>query len=78
MQLIFIDDSGQQSPPREHLGELASVGAVMFPEDEVAASSRQIDELRTELGMPADEEFKWNSSGTPRRAVSWREPVARR
>ncbi|MGW3216184.1 DUF3800 domain-containing protein [Streptomyces parvus] len=62
MQLIFIDDSGQQSPPREHLGELASVGAVMFPEDQVAAYSRQIDELRTELGMPAGEEFKWNSS----------------
>ncbi|MFI9291128.1 hypothetical protein [Streptomyces gardneri] len=62
MQLIFIDDSGQQSPPRERLGELASVGAVMFPEDQVAAYSRQIDALRAELGMPAGEEFKWNSS----------------
>ncbi|MFF2571171.1 DUF3800 domain-containing protein [Streptomyces sp. NPDC058084] len=62
MQLIFIDDSGQQSPPRERLGELASVGAVMFPEDQVAAYSRAIDELRTEIGMPAGEEFKWNSS----------------
>jgi hypothetical protein len=61
VQLIFIDDSGQQSPPRERLGELDSVGAVMFPEDQVAAYSRAIDQLRTNLGMPAGEEFKWNS-----------------
>jgi hypothetical protein len=59
VQLIFIDDSGQQRPRREHLGELVSVGAVMFPEDQVAVYSRAIDQLRTDIGMPEGEEFKW-------------------
>ncbi len=62
MQLIFIDDSGQQRPRRENLGELVSVGAVMFPEDQVAEYSRVINQLRAEIGMPDGEEFKWKPS----------------
>ncbi|GAA2753234.1 DUF3800 domain-containing protein [Kitasatospora cinereorecta] len=62
MKLIFIDDSGQQKPLRKHLGELISVGAVMFPEDQVAEYSRAINQLRTEIGMPDGEEFKWKPS----------------
>ncbi|MFJ3658961.1 hypothetical protein ACIPPM_00645 [Streptomyces sp. NPDC090119] len=73
MQLIFIDDSGQQRSRREHLGELVSVGAVMFPEDQAAVYSRAIDQLRTEIGMPDSEEFKWK----PLRAAGWRTPAAR-
>ncbi|MEU4970056.1 DUF3800 domain-containing protein [Streptomyces smyrnaeus] len=59
MQLIFIDDSGQPRPRREHLGELVSVGAVMFPEHQVSVYSRAVDQLRGEVGMPEGEEFKW-------------------
>ncbi|MDH2388567.1 DUF3800 domain-containing protein [Streptomyces sp. HNM0663] len=62
MQLIFIDDSGQERPRRDHLGELVSVGAVMFPEDQMVVYSRAIDELRSEIGMPDGEEFKWKPS----------------
>ncbi|MGW0980351.1 DUF3800 domain-containing protein [Streptomyces xiamenensis] len=62
MQLVFIDDSGQPRPRRESLGELVSVGAVMFPEDQAARYSREVDRLRAEIGMPGSEEFKWNSS----------------
>ncbi|MFJ8086308.1 DUF3800 domain-containing protein [Streptomyces sp. NPDC096205] len=62
MRLIFIDDSGQRSPRRKHLGELVSVGAVIFPENQVAVYSRAIDHLRSEIGMPSGEEFKWKPS----------------
>ncbi|WP_406490699.1 hypothetical protein OHB06_01270 [Streptomyces sp. NBC_01604] len=34
----------------------------MFPENQVAAYSREIDQLRTEIGMPGGEEFKWKPS----------------
>ncbi|MBK3563710.1 DUF3800 domain-containing protein [Streptomyces sp. MBT62] len=62
MQLVFIDDSGQPKPRREALGELVSVGAVMFPEDQAARYSQEVNRLRAEIGMPDSEEFKWNSS----------------
>ncbi|GGO49426.1 hypothetical protein GCM10012287_26750 [Streptomyces daqingensis] len=61
MQLVFIDDSGQSDPRREHLGELVSVGAVIFPEHQVSEYTKEIDLLRAEIGMPDDQEFKWNS-----------------
>ncbi|MFH8635499.1 DUF3800 domain-containing protein [Streptomyces goshikiensis] len=61
MQLVFIDDSGQREPRREGLGELISIGAVMFPEDQVAKYTADVSKLRTEIGMPDGEEFKWNS-----------------
>jgi hypothetical protein len=35
MKLVFIDDSGQQNPPRADLGRLVALGAVIVPEDEV-------------------------------------------
>ncbi|MGW6565078.1 DUF3800 domain-containing protein [Streptomyces sp. NPDC054975] len=61
MQLVFIDDSGQRKPRRGGLGELVSVGAVMFPEDRVALYSQAVSALRAEIGMPEGDEFKWNS-----------------
>lgn len=60
MQLVFIDDSGTQDPPRQHLGELVSVGAVIFPEESVAPYAQALATVRSEIGMPPDQEIKWN------------------
>ncbi|WP_314171503.1 DUF3800 domain-containing protein [Streptomyces winkii] len=60
MQLVFIDDSGQRNPRRKGLGELVSIGAVMFPEEKVAGYTEKIAELRAAVGMPEDQEFKWS------------------
>ncbi|WP_225826733.1 DUF3800 domain-containing protein [Streptomyces naphthomycinicus] len=61
MQLVFIDDSGQPKPRRSGLGELLSIGAVMFPEEQVPQYTAMVAALRVEIGMPDEEEFKWNS-----------------
>lgn len=60
MQLVFIDDSGTQDPPRQHLGELVSVGAVIFPEESVAPYAQALAAFQSEIGMPSDQEIKWN------------------
>ncbi len=59
MRIVFIDDSQQQEPPREGLGHLLAVGAVSFPAEQVAGYATDLQAIREELGIPADEELKW-------------------
>lgn len=59
MRIVFIDDSQQQDPPRAGLGHLLAVGAVSFPERQVAGYSADLLAIRRELDIPAEEELKW-------------------
>lgn len=59
MKLVFIDDSGQQSPPRAGLGRLVALGAVIVPEDEVTGWASDLLAMKAQLGVPEDEEIKW-------------------
>ena len=59
MRLAFIDDSQQREPPRDGLGHLLAIGAVIVPDDQVAGFAEDLRLLRDELGIPAGEEIKW-------------------
>ncbi|MGH3881060.1 MAG: DUF3800 domain-containing protein [Actinophytocola sp.] len=59
MRLAFIDDSQQREPPRDGLGHLLAIGAVIVPDDQVAGFAEDLRRIRDELGMPAGEEIKW-------------------
>jgi len=59
MKLIFIDDSAQQNPPRAGLGELAALGAVIVPEDQVTGFASDLAAIKNSLGVPHSEEIKW-------------------
>jgi len=59
MRLAFIDDSQQREPPRDGLGHLLALGAVIVAEDQVAGYARDLTAIRAELGVPDDEEIKW-------------------
>lgn len=76
MQLVFIDDSGQTRPVRQHLGELVAMGAVMVPEESVASYAQDLAAIKAELQIPADEEIKWNPPKNSRLAAAGREVVA--
>ncbi|GAA2500555.1 hypothetical protein GCM10010406_41320 [Streptomyces thermolineatus] len=62
MRLIFIDDSKTRDCPREHLGELVSVGAVFVPDQAVKPFAEDLDRIRQDLGVPEGEEIKWKPS----------------
>ncbi|MFJ1759128.1 DUF3800 domain-containing protein [Amycolatopsis sp. NPDC088138] len=59
---MFIDDSQQQDPPRKGLGHLLAVGAVSFPAEQLAGYASDLQTIREELGIPAEEELKWAPS----------------
>ncbi|HWM02003.1 MAG TPA: DUF3800 domain-containing protein [Actinophytocola sp.] len=59
MRLAFIDDSQQTDPPRDGLGHLLAIGAVIVPEAGVAGYAADLRSIRTELGIPDGEELKW-------------------
>jgi hypothetical protein len=59
MRLIFVDDSVQTNPPRAGLGQLVSIGAVVFPEDQARPFADALVQIRTDLGIPPEEELKW-------------------
>ncbi|HEY7273353.1 MAG TPA: DUF3800 domain-containing protein [Actinoplanes sp.] len=60
MRLVFIDDSEQRQPPRQGLGHLRALGAVIFPETGIAGYAEDLTTIRSELGIPTGEEIKWN------------------
>jgi hypothetical protein len=60
MRLVFIDDSEQRQPSRKGLGHLRALGAVIFPEAEIAGFAEDLNKIRSELGIPVGEEIKWN------------------
>ncbi len=49
MKLVFIDDSGQQDPPRAGLGRLVALGAVIVPEAEVTGWASDLVAIKTQL-----------------------------
>jgi hypothetical protein len=59
MRLVFVDDSGQQDPPRAELGDLVALGAVIVPEDQVTGFASDLIAIKSRLGIPEDEEIKW-------------------
>lgn len=61
MRLVFIDDSQQREPPRRGLGHLMAMGAVIFPEEEVAPYADTLAAIRVDLGIPSREEIKWKA-----------------
>jgi hypothetical protein len=58
MFVVFVDDSKTQAR-RAHLGELVAVGAAFVPEASVASYAQDLQALRQELGIPAEQELKW-------------------
>jgi hypothetical protein len=61
VRLIFVDDSGQRSPPRTGLGALIAVGGLVVPEWQLRPLAASIAQIRREIGMPEGEELKWKS-----------------
>lgn len=59
MRLVYIDDSKQDEPRRRGLGPLVALGGVIVPEAEVVGYSKDLTELRSELGIPMKDELKW-------------------
>lgn len=59
MRIVFIDDSQQPDPPRVGLERLLAVGAVSIPGDQVSGYAADLNTIRADLGIPADEELKW-------------------
>ena len=71
MRLVFIDDSQQRDPPRDGLGHLLALGAVVVAEDQVAGYATDLTAIRQEFGLPAGEEIKWApNKGTYLRGAS--------
>jgi hypothetical protein len=62
MRILFIDDSQQQDPPRQGLGHLLAIGAVSFPEAQIAGYAADLHTIRSELDIPGNEELKWAPS----------------
>ncbi|MFD5616754.1 DUF3800 domain-containing protein [Kitasatospora sp. NPDC127060] len=59
MRLIFIDDSRQMDCPRERVGDLIALGGVSVPEKSVLPFAEDLQRIKKDLGIPADEEIKW-------------------
>jgi hypothetical protein len=64
MRIVFLDDSGQADPPRPGLGRLQALGAAIFPEGAVAGYTRAMAAIKDDLGIPPEEEIKWNPDRT--------------
>ncbi|MFE1788054.1 hypothetical protein ACFW7J_06590 [Streptomyces sp. NPDC059525] len=62
-----MDDSARDvaNVPRRNLGSLHAYGAVVFPEESLKPFTACLADLRNELGVPADTEFKWSPGGGP-------------
>jgi hypothetical protein len=63
MRLVFLDDSEQRQPPRRGLDHLRALGAVIFPEAEIAGYAEDLARIRGETGIPAGEEIMESSEG---------------
>jgi hypothetical protein len=59
MRLAFIDDSEQQNPAREGLGNLIAVGSVIVPDEQLVAFADRLAEIRADFGIPDSDEIKW-------------------
>ena len=60
MRVAFLDDSEQARPRRAGLGDLLAFAAAIFPEEGLTSFAQDLSGIVTDLGIPADEEIKWN------------------
>jgi hypothetical protein len=60
MRVAFLDDSEQANPSGAGIGNLLAFAAAIFPEQSLAPFSKDLSDITAELGIPADEEIKWN------------------
>jgi hypothetical protein len=60
MRVVFLDDSEQINPPRARLGHLLAFAAAIFPEESLAPFAKDLSRITAALGIPAEEEIKWN------------------
>jgi hypothetical protein len=60
MRVAFLDDSEQVNPRRAGLGNLLAFAAVIFPEEGLTSFAEDLSGIVTDLGIPPDEEIKWN------------------
>ncbi|PZE81279.1 hypothetical protein [Curtobacterium sp. MCBD17_032] len=58
MHFAFVDDSKQKGL-RSGMGDLLSLGAVLFAEEQLRPFSEAMHAMRDELGIPRDVELKW-------------------
>ncbi|MBO9058843.1 DUF3800 domain-containing protein [Curtobacterium flaccumfaciens pv. flaccumfaciens] len=58
MHFAFVDDSKQKGL-RSGMGDLLSLGAVIFAEDQLRPFSESMHAMRDEFGIPRDVELKW-------------------
>jgi hypothetical protein len=61
MRVAFLDDSEQTNPRRDRLGPLLAFAAAIFPEESLSPFAADLSNIVAELGIPPDEEIKWNS-----------------
>ncbi len=61
MRLAFLDDSQQAEPPRQGLGRLLALGAVIVPQEHVAGYAADLVSIRARYGIPSGEEIKWKA-----------------
>ncbi len=60
MYLVFVDDSQQRRDlPREGLEDLVALGAVIIHESQMLEYTAKVESLRSRLGVPDEEEYKW-------------------
>ena len=59
MRLAYVDDSEQPSPVRRGLGPLLALGAAIVAEDHIAGYASDLAAIKTDLGIPPNEEIKW-------------------
>ena len=58
--LVFADDSRQNSPTRPGMGPLVAVGGLSVAASTVAELGKAIENTCSLAGFPAGEEFKWS------------------
>jgi len=58
--LVFADDSKQDSPSRPGMGQLVAVGGLSVAAATVAELGNAIEETCSAAGFPPGEEFKWS------------------
>lgn len=60
MQLIFLDDSKQESPTRQKAGPLIALGGLAIDSEILTSLNSKIDAVCVRFGFPENEPFKWS------------------
>lgn len=60
MKFFIADDSRQNSPSRDKMGPLVSIGGFCCPVELIADLEKEIEQLCRRTGFPLNDEFKWS------------------